>query len=82
MELGWVVIDCKTGSKRLKACPFSVLRIAELLFRWNNYHAKKITITKGAYLFSSVGMYFSVLYSSSVMNMIFCPLKDNAYFLK
>lgn len=39
-------------------------------------------ITKGAYLFSSVGMHFSVIYLSSIMNMIFCPLKENVYFLK
>lgn len=64
MELKWVVIDGEIGGRCLPACHFYPA-VVRLLFQWSNYYAKKIMMTKGAYLFLSVGVCFSVLYLSS-----------------
>lgn len=64
MELKWVVIDGEIGGRCLPACHFLPC-CCQVAFPVEQLLCKKIMMTKGAYLFRSVGVCFSVLYLSS-----------------
>lgn len=80
MELKWVIIHGKIGSKCRNACLFLSCLLSLSYFSRGATIMQKIMMEKGAYLFLSVGICFSVLYVSSIMNMVFCAFKEKCLF--